>query len=302
MRLIFAGTPEIAAQALERLSEHHEIALVITREDAPVGRKKTITPSAVAQAASRLGLDVLKTSRVAVHLEQIRAVDAELAVVVAYGALLPPAALELLPWWNLHFSLLPAWRGATPLQHSMIFGFGSGISIFEIERGLDTGDLIATKPMDFLPGETSLEALPRFTEAGVELLLSQLESVPKPQKQIGEPTLAPKISRLEAKVDFEKTSDEVARFINALNPEPTAWANIAGQPIKLLRAKSLGQVDWLGLDGQGEPRKIWVSENRVLVGCGRGTRIELLELQPAGKKAMSALDFMRGQQQEVFFD
>ena len=302
MRLIFAGTPAIAAQALEELSRHHEIVLAITREDAPVGRKRVITPSAVAQSAERLGIKTLKTSRVTDHLEEIAGANAELAVVVAYGALVPQSALEIMPWWNLHYSLLPAWRGATPLQHSMIFDSGIGITIFELEKGLDTGPVIRSVPMEFLPQEIASEALIRFTTKGTELLLETLKTKPDPKSQQGEPSLAPKISRAEAKIDFNQPADRIERMIHALNPEPTAWTNFAGQPLKLLRAKSLGAVDWEALDSLGSPGVMWQDENRVLIGCGGGTRLEIIELQPAGKKPMTALEFIRGQQGRVTLD
>ncbi|HEY7854204.1 MAG TPA: methionyl-tRNA formyltransferase [Aquiluna sp.] len=302
MRLIFAGTPAIAAQALEELSRHHEIVLAITREDAPVGRKRVITPSAVAQSAERLGIKTLKTSRVTDHLEEIAGANAELAVVVAYGALVPQSALEIMPWWNLHYSLLPAWRGATPLQHSMIFDSGIGITIFELEKGLDTGPVIRSVPMEFLPQEIASEALIRFTTKGTELLLETLKTKPDPKSQQGEPSLAPKISRAEAKIDFNQPADRIERMIHALNPEPTAWTNFAGQPLKLLRARSLGAVDWEALDSLGSPGVMWQDENRVLIGCGGGTRLEIIELQPAGKKPMTALEFIRGQQGRVTLD
>ena len=302
MRLIFAGTPAIAAQALEELSRHHEIVLVVTKEDAPVGRKRVITQSAVAQSAERLGIKTLKTSRVKDHLEAITEVDAELAVVVAYGALVPQSALDLMPWWNLHYSLLPAWRGATPLQHSMIYDDGIGITIFELEKGLDTGPVVSSVPMEFLPQEIASEALSRFTNRGVTLLLDALKTRPELTSQHGEPSLAPKISRAEAKIDFNEPADRIEKIIHALNPEPTAWTNFAGQPLKLLRAKSLGPVDWRALDALGSPGVMWQDENRVLVGCGGGTRLELVELQPAGKKPMTALEFLRGQQGKVNLD
>lgn len=302
MRLIFAGTPAIAAQALKGLSREHEIALVITREDAPVGRKRIVTPSPVAQLANELGLPVLKTSRVGSELDQIVKADADLAVVVAYGALIPRAALEILSWWNLHFSLLPSWRGATPLQHSMIHAHGAGISVFELEEGLDTGPVIAQLPMEFAASETAGEALVRFTNAGIALVLGALRDKPTPSPQRGEVSLAPKISRDQARIDFGGSAEVVAGTINALNPEPTAWALHADQPIKLLRAKSLGGVDWSGFDQSREPGELWLSENRVLLECGGGTRLELFELQPAGKKPMSAIDFIRGQQRKVVLD
>ena len=302
MRLIFAGTPAIAAQALEHLSRFHEVVLVITREDAPVGRKKVITPSPVAQAATELNIPVVKTSKVAEVLDQVVAAHAELAIVVAFGALIPKAALSALPWWNIHYSLLPAWRGATPLQHSMIFNEGIGISIFELEQGLDTGPILAAKPMEFLPQETSAEALVRFTWEASELLIQTLSERPSATEQAGKVSLAPKITRAEARVDFALTADEIASRINALNPEPAAWAQLEGNPIRLLRAKSLGGVDWRSLDSRGEPGLLWLEEGRVLLGCGNGTRLELIEIQPAGKTTMAAIDFMRGQAGPVKLD
>lgn len=302
MRLIFAGTPAIAAQALEDLNRFHEVALVITREDSAVGRKKVLTASPVARTANELGLPVLKTSKVSEVLDRVAEVEADLAIVVAYGALIPKAALELLPWWNIHYSLLPAWRGATPLQHSMIFNEGIGISIFELEQGLDTGPIVSNKPMEFLPHETASEALVRFTREASELLIETLRAMPDAKSQQGEFSLAPKISRSEARVDFSMGADKLARRINALNPEPTAWAELEGNPVKLLRAKSLGGVDWQSIDANGEPGSLWVDDNRVLLGCGNGTRLELIELQPAGKKPMSAIDFMRGQAKPVKLD
>jgi methionyl-tRNA formyltransferase len=302
MRLIFAGTPAIAAQALEHLSRFHEVALVITREDAPVGRKKVMTPSPVAQTATELKIPVVKTSKVAEVLDQVVAAHAELAIVVAFGALIPKAALSALPWWNIHYSLLPSWRGATPLQHSMIFNEGIGISIFELEQGLDTGPILAAKPMEFLPQETSAEALVRFTSEASELLLQTLSERPSAIRQTGKVSLAPKITRAEARVDFALTADEIASRINALNPEPAAWAELEGNPVRLLRAKSLGGVDWRSLDSRGEPGLLWLEEGRVLLGCGKGTRLELIEIQPAGKTTMAAIDFMRGQAGSVKLD
>jgi methionyl-tRNA formyltransferase len=302
MRLIFAGTPAIAAQALAHLSRFHEVALVITREDAPVGRKKVMTPSPVAQTATELKIPVVKTSKVAEVLDQVVAAHAELAIVVAFGALIPKAALSALPWWNIHYSLLPSWRGATPLQHSMIFNEGIGISIFELEQGLDTGPILAAKPMEFLPQETSAEALVRFTSEAFELLIQTLNKRPSATEQAGKVSLAPKITRAEARVDFALTADEIASRINALNPEPAAWAQLEGNPIRLLRAKSLGGVDWRSLDSRGEPGLLWLEEGRVLLGCGKGTRLELIEIQPAGKTTMAAIDFMRGQAGSVKLD
>ena len=301
MRLIFAGTPAIAAQALRKLSAVHEVALVITREDAPVGRKQILTPSPVAQVADELGLPVEKTTNLSNRLEALKSVEADLAVVVAFGALVPKVALDLFPWWNIHYSLLPAWRGATPLQHSMMNDQGIGITIFELEHGLDTGPIISSKPMEFAPTETAGEALIRFTDVATNLLLDSLAKLPSATAQQGASSHAPKLSRNSARVDFEFPADRLARQINAMNPEPAAWTTLSGQPVKLLRAKSLGQVDWQTIDAFGEPGELWLSESRALLGCGEGTRLELLEIQPAGKKPMKAVDFIRGQQGAVKF-
>lgn len=303
MRLVFAGTPPIAAQALRALASKHEVVLVVTREDAPVGRKRVVTPSAVAIAATELGLEVLKANRLTQDVvEQIRSAGAEHAVVVAFGGMVPPQALELFPWWNVHFSLLPQWRGATPLQHSMIYNSGQGVTVFELESGLDTGPVIVSQPVEVGATETAGEALTRFTEIGIQLVLGALERLPASVPQSGEPTFAPKIARSESRLNFALPADHVARTINALNPEPASWAEVEGLPVKLLRAKPLGSISWGELSqplAQGEVR---LEGNRVLVGCGFGTQFELLEAQPAGKKPMAAGDWLRGQSKVVKFD
>ena len=303
MRLVFAGTPPLAAQALRSLASKHEVVLVLTREDAPVGRKRVVTPSAVAAAATELGLEVLKANRLTQQVvEKIASTKAELGVVVAFGAMVPPTALELFPWWNVHFSLLPQWRGATPLQHSIIHNSGQGITVFELESGLDTGPIVASQAVEVGATETAGEALSKFTEIGIQLVLEALKQSSAPVPQRGEPTFAPKITRSEARLDFSLPADHVARSINALNPEPAAWAELDSVPVKLLRAKPLGSVSWGELSqplSQGEVR---LEANRVLVGCGSGTQFELLEVQPAGKKPMAAGDWLRGQSKAVKFD
>ena len=303
MRLVFAGTPAIAAKALKTLSQDHEIVLVITRPDSPIGRKQVITPSAVAQMASELGIPVLKTNKIAeAEIAKISRLKADLGIVVAYGALIPQAALDKLVWWNLHFSLLPMWRGATPLQHSMMTGKGSGISVFELEAGLDTGPIVASLPVALDSTETAGEALERFTLLGSKLILEALSSSPVPTSQQGEVTFAPKISRAQARLDFNLPADEIARKINALNPEPAAWAELEGNAIKLLRAKPLGSVNWNAVASELSPGEVGEQGGRVLIGAGAGTQFELLELQPAGKKPMAAGDWYRGISKAVKFD
>lgn len=305
MKLIFAGTPDIAAVAMRQLAKEHEVVLAITREDAPVGRKRIHTPSPVAIAAAELGIEVLKRNRISESdLAKLKQSRAELAIVIAYGALVPKVAIELLPWWNLHFSLLPKWRGAAPLQYSIInLGDGAGISLFELEEGLDTGPIIASMPMSIDPTKTYGEHLESFTAAGIKLISEALELRPSPITQLGEPTFAPKIDRAFARLDFTQPAQLVSAKVMALNPEPVAYGLLHGEPFRVLKAISLGSTNWAELDRLTQkPGRVSFSGGRVLAECGDGTRIELIEVQPAGKKAMAAGDWYRGLNKEVVLD
>lgn len=303
MRLIFAGTPRIAADSLKQLASEHEIALVITRPDSAVGRKQVMTESPVASQAALLGLPVLKANSIGgAELDQIQLANPDLAVVVAYGSLIPKSALEVMPWWNLHFSLLPKWRGATPLQHSMMKRDGVGISLFELEVGLDTGPIIAQRAMTIGPEETAGEALTRFTSIGTAMILDSLNNTPASQPQTSGVSLAPKISRSEARLEVNQPASELAAKINALNPEPMAWAEISGEPIRLLRAVSNLENVSPKENQTFAPGEIWLEQREVRLGCGQGTSLQLLEVQPAGKKSMSAIDWFRGLTEKVKLD
>lgn len=302
MKLIFAGTPANAALSLELLAASHEIVLVITREDAPVGRKRELTPSAVAAKASELGLPTLKRNKLTQSdVVTISAAGAERGIVVAYGAIIPQTVLDVLPWWNLHFSLLPSWRGATPLQHSMLSGGqGAGITLFELEAGLDTGPIIATEAREIDFSKSCGELLGEFTKSGSRLMLDALSSPPKPIHQVGEVTLAPKIGREQARLDLHQSADQLAWKVMALNPEPMAWVELDGDPVRVLRAVSLGATDWDAIDElEAAVGRVRLSGGKVVLHCGDGTRLELKEVQPAGKKAMSAADWFRGLNKEI---
>jgi methionyl-tRNA formyltransferase len=305
MKLIFAGTPDIAADALRELALKHEIVLAITREDAPVGRNRIVTPSPVALVAEQHGIKVLKRNRITpADLPEIRESGADLALVIAYGALIPSSALELMPWWNLHFSLLPKWRGAAPLQYSIMhLGDGAGITLFELEAGLDTGPIIAALPMQIDPAKTYGEHLEIFTSAGLELITDSLAKMTKSRAQTGEPSFAPKLDRGLAKLDFSLPSQLVSAKIMALNPEPVAFGLLDNEPFRILRASSLGTTNWAELDGVApRPGRVIQNGGRVLVECGGGSRIELQSVQPAGKKAMAAGDWFRGLNKEVVLE
>jgi methionyl-tRNA formyltransferase len=302
MRLIFAGTPEVASRALELIAEKHEVALVLTRPDAPIGRKRIMTPSPVASKAEQLGLSVHKTNKIDEQtLKLIRESDAEKAVVVAYGAMIPEAALSALPWWNLHFSVLPEWRGATPLQHSMIHDTGIGITVFELDSGLDTGPLISQQRLSFLENETAGEALIRFTEEGSNLMMHALEENPEPIIQEGTASLAPKITRVDAKIDFETNAADLTRFIRAANPEPMAWANQNGEPVRILFASATNSAsEALKLREVGEIYKS--DDNEIIVQCGNRTLLKLMLVQPAGRREIAAQDWWNGLKGTAKFD
>ena len=302
MRLIFAGTPEVASRALELIADKHEVTLVLTRPDAPIGRKRITTPSPVATKAEQLGLNVYKTNKIDEEaLNAIRQSNADKAVIVAYGAMIPQAALSALPWWNLHFSVLPEWRGATPLQHSMMHDTGIGISVFEIDSGLDTGPLISQQPLSFLENETAGEALIRFTEEGSNLLIRSLEENPQPMIQEGSSSLAPKITRLDAKINFEENAADLIRFIRAANPEPMAWAIQNGEPIRIIFASATtSSLDSGKLRGVGEIYKS--DDNEIMVQCGDKSSLRLELVQPAGKRETVATDWWNGLKGTAKFD
>ena len=302
MRLIFAGTPEVASLALELIADKHEVTLVLTRPDAPIGRKRITTPSPVASKAEQLGLNVHKTNKIDEEaLNAIRQSNADKAVIVAYGAMIPQAALSALPWWNLHFPVLPEWRGATPLQHSMMHDTGIGISVFEIDSGLDTGPLISQLPLSFLENETAGEALIRFTEEGSNLLIRSLEENPQPMIQEGSSSLAPKITRLDAKINFEENAADLIRFIRAANPEPMAWAIQNGEPIRIIFASATtSSLDSGKLRGVGEIYKS--DDNEIVVQCGDKSSLRLELVQPAGKRETVATDWWNGLKGTAKFD
>ncbi len=296
MKIAFAGTPDVAATVLKGLTAELEVSLVLTRPDAPKGREKRPSPSPVAELAQSLGLPLVKSKKVdSAVLQQLKTSGAEVVIVVAYGALVPKSALDQIKWWNLHFSLLPNWRGATPLQHSMIFGTGQGITLFELDEGLDTGQIVAALPLSLDRQMTAGEHLEQLAEIGTNLIIQNLRKPAVLTPQQGEPTLAPKISRAQAKITFDKGASEIEARVMALNPEPVAWCELGFGELRILKACALGNIDWDALSANElEPGTLEIRKNSVLVACGSGSRLELLEVQPSGKKPMSAVDWARG--------
>ncbi|RSS46036.1 methionyl-tRNA formyltransferase [Streptomyces sp. WAC08241] len=299
MKLVFAGTPEVAVPALDALiaSGRHEVAAVVTRPDAPAGRGRRLVASPVAQRAEEAGVEVLKPARPRDEdfLARLREIAPDCCPVVAYGALLPKAALDVPArgWVNLHFSLLPAWRGAAPVQHALMAGDQvTGASTFLIEEGLDSGPVYGVVTEDVRPTDTSGDLLTRLAFAGAGLLAATmdgiedgtLQAVPQPVEGV---TLAPKIRVEDAHVDFAAPALRVDRVVRGCTPAPGAWTVFRGERLKLIQVTPLPDRTDLA------PGELVVGKNNVYAGTG-SYAVELLWVQPQGKKPMKAADWARG--------
>jgi methionyl-tRNA formyltransferase len=302
MRLIFAGTPAAAVPALDALLEsRHEVVAVVTRPDAPAGRGRQVAAGPVAQRAESAGLEVLKPARPRDpgFLDRMREIAPDCCPVVAYGALIPQDALDIPRhgWVNLHFSLLPAWRGAAPVQHAIWHGDDvTGATTFQIVRELDAGPVygVVTEPIG--PADTAGDLLARLAVTGAELLVATLDGIEsgelaaRPQPADGV-SLAPKITPEDAHVDWGWPAVAVSRLIRACTPAPGAWTALADTRVKLGPLAGLAATTDTGAGpGPGEMR---VERSRVIVGTGT-VPVELGEVQPHGKRPMRAADWTRG--------
>ncbi|MFI1867097.1 methionyl-tRNA formyltransferase [Streptomyces jumonjinensis] len=299
MKLVFAGTPEVAVPALDALiaSGRHEVAAVVTRPDAPAGRGRRLVASPVAQRAEEAGIEVLKPAkpRDEDFLARLREIAPDCCPVVAYGALLPRTALDVPAhgWVNLHFSLLPAWRGAAPVQHAVLAGDElTGAATFLIEEGLDSGPVYGVITERVRPTDTSGDLLTRLAFAGAGLLSATmdgiedgtLKAVPQPADGV---SLAPKISVEDARVDWHAPALRVDRVVRGCTPAPGAWTEFRGERLKLVSVRL--DPERAGL----APGELVVGKKDVYAGTGSHA-VELLWVQPQGKKPMSAADWARG--------
>jgi methionyl-tRNA formyltransferase len=297
MRVLFAGTPAVAVPSLDALIDAgFDVAAVLTRPDAPTGRKRVLTPSPVAARAAELGLEIIHAAKVDAGVTaRIAAVRPDVAAIVAYGGLVPRAALDIPRhgWINLHFSLLPAWRGAAPVQRAVIAGDDiTGAVTFQLEEGLDTGPVIGTLTEQVRPDDTAGTLLERLSHSGSVLLAQTLSAIDSgaayPQPQQGEVSLAPKLTIEDGRINWSEPALAIGRRTRGVTPEPGAWTMLDGQRVKLepvlLRpGRSALAPGQLAMDGKS-----------VLVGTGSHP-VELVRVQPAGKKMMSAADWARGQ-------
>ena len=295
MRLVFAGTPDVAVASLERLlAGDHEIVTVLTREDAPLGRKRVLTPSPVARAAEEAGIPVLKANRLTEEVTRtITDLEPDLGVVVAYGGLLrePLLTAPRLGWVNLHFSLLPAWRGAAPVQHALVNGDTvTGASVFQLVRELDAGDVFGTLSHPIDPDATAGSLLAELAVDGGRFLAAIVDGLAdgtvEPVAQSGPVSLAPKLTLADGRLDWTAPADEVYNRYRGVTPEPGAHTTIGGARFKVLDARRAPDV-------QLAPGALALRDGRVVIGTGT-TGLELLRVQPAGKAAMAAADWWRG--------
>jgi len=296
MRVVFAGTPEVALPSLRAVAASaHELVGVVTRPDAPTGRGRRLSASPVAEAAGALGVPVLKPAhpRDPGFQDRLRALEPDACAVVAYGALLPEAALEIPRhgWINLHFSLLPAWRGAAPVQRSIWAGDDvTGATTFRIVRELDAGPTYGVMTETIRPRDTAGELLARLAEGGAGLLAATLDGIAdgsleaRPQENDGV-SLAPKVSVDDARVDWTQTAAAIDRQVRACTPAPGAWTTYAGERLKL------GPLS--PADGRLPPGELVAGKNVVVVGTGTAA-LRLGDVQAVGKRPMPAADWARG--------
>jgi methionyl-tRNA formyltransferase len=296
MRLVFAGTPSAAVPTLLRLADEHDIAAVVTRPDAPLGRKRVLTPSPVAQAAADLGLPIIKAARLGDEAtEAIAALQVELGVIVAYGGLVrePLLSTPAKGWINLHFSLLPQWRGAAPVQRALIAGDAQlGASVFQLVPALDAGDVFATRVVDVAAGATADAALATLAVDGAQLTAEVVQAIAdgtaRAVPQQGEPTLAPKLTLDDGRLDWSQPLAQVFARFRGVTPEPGAHTTVDGLRLKILEAAPSSDVVTL------EPGEIIATKSALLIGTG-STPLSVARVQPAGKGAMNAVDWWRGQ-------
>ncbi|MBW7961703.1 methionyl-tRNA formyltransferase [Bradyrhizobium sp. BR 10261] len=295
LRLIFMGTPDFSVPTLLELVAHgHEIVAVYTRAPKPGGRRGLqMQPTPVEEAARKLGVPVLtpKTLKTPEALEEFRAFDADAAVVVAYGMILPQAILDTprLGCYNLHASLLPRWRGAAPINRAIMAGDAeSGVMVMKMDVGLDTGDVAMAERLPITDSMTAADLHDRLSRLGADLMVRAMAALDrgglqlKKQREDGV-TYAAKIDKAEARIDWSKPAHAVLRHIHGLSPFPGAWAELENARVKILRCELA--------KGSGAPGA--VLDDQLTIACGEGA-IRILELQREGKGRMQAADFLRG--------
>ena len=300
MKLVFCGTPMFAVPSLERLhAAGFEIQLVVTQPDRPQGRGMTLTAPPVKQSALKLGLPVIQPEKIKKNEEfraQLEALHPEAIIVVGYGRIIPPWMLELPRYGNInvHASLLPKYRGAAPVQWAIAQGETvSGVTTMLLNEGLDTGDILMQREMALRPEDTSVTLWPRLAELGADLLvetlrgLEQKQITPVPQDH-SQATLAPILRKEDGQVDFSRTATEIHNRLRGFQPWPGAYAQFRGRNLKFVSSRPEEASSNLN------PGELRVGDEKLFAGCAAGTVLQLLQVQPEGKKIMTAREFING--------
>ena len=298
MKLVFCGTPGFAVPTLENLvSGGFEVRLVVTQPDKPRGRGLEMAPSPVKSRALELGLPVVQPEKIKNNdefREQLGRVGAQAIVVIGYGRIIPQWMIDLPPLGNinLHASLLPKYRGAAPIQWAIACGESvTGVTTMRIAAGLETGDILLQEEMPISPQDTAETLAPRLARVGAELMVKSLRGLQagtiqaRPQDH-SQATLAPILQREDGIIDFGRGAAQVINRLRGFQPWPGAFTSFRGKQLRVWSAKPAAAAL--------SPGEIKVENSRMLVGCGRDTALELLEVQPEGKKRMSAADFVNG--------
>lgn len=296
MRVVFAGTPEFAVPSLRALADAgHDVVGVITREDAPLGRKRILTPSPVAVAAEELGIPVLKANKLGTEAtDWVHGLAPELGVIVAYGGLVrePLLSLPAQGWINLHFSDLPRWRGAAPVQRALQAGEQwLGVTVFRLVAALDAGDVLTRDSYEFATGTSAGEALTSLSQCGTDALLRAVEGLADgslaAEPQTGEPSYAHKLTRDDGRLDLSASARSVLAHWAGVTPEPGAFVHVDDQPLKLLEVRAVEPIP------NQQPGSATIQRGRAILNLIDGA-LELSRVQPAGKAAMDGAAWLRG--------
>lgn len=300
MKLVFCGTPQFAVPSLERLvAAGHDVQLVVTQPDRPQGRGMELTAPPVKQSALRLGLPVTQPEKIKSNEEfraRLATIHPDAIIVVGYGRIIPGWMLHLPPYGNInvHASLLPKYRGAAPIQWAIANGETvTGVTTMKIDEGLDTGDILLKRAIEIRLEDTAVTLAPRLAEVGAELLVETLQELkqgvvePVPQDD-SLATLAPILKKEDGLVDFTRSAEEIHNRLRGFQPWPGAYTHFRGKNLKIVAACVEENAPRLGA---GELR---LRGDKLLAGCGAGSALELLQVQPEGKKPMSARDFISG--------
>ena len=298
LNLVFAGTPRFAVSTLDKLVEAgFSVSLVVTQPDRPSGRGMELTASPVKQRARQLGLPITQPEKIKENQDfraQLAAIRPDAIVVVGYGRIIPPWMIDLPRFGNvnLHASLLPKYRGAAPIQWAIASGETvTGVTTMRINLGLDAGDILLQKPVVMAAEETSESLAPRLASIGAEMMIDTLQGLeagtirPCPQDD-SQATLAPSLKKEDGRIDFARSAQEIWNRLRGFQPWPGAFTNFRGKNLQIWEAKPM--------EKQVRPAALEIEHESLLVGCGGNTALELLVVQPEGKRRMAARDFRHG--------